>query len=230
MPLTVKPRRRRSGPYVLHLSVQDGRLVFDIRRDNDTPLADHRPGARPFRRLMKDYQLLVDSHIKAVEEGREARIQAIDMGRRGLHNEGADADARTARRQDRHRLRHRAPAVHAGLRAAPEGLSSDADRRRPLSHRLGGSATTAGRCASSTRRSCPGRWRSLRLTDVAQAAHAIRSMQVRGAPLIGAVAAYGLCLALRAGSVHRRRWSATRRCWPRRGRPRSTCAGRWSGC
>ena len=38
----------------------------------------------PFRRLVKDYQLLVDSHIKAVEEGRAERIQAIDMGRRGL--------------------------------------------------------------------------------------------------------------------------------------------------
>ena len=44
----------------------------------------------PFRGLIKDYQLLVESHIKAVEEGREARIQAIDMGRRGLHNEGAN--------------------------------------------------------------------------------------------------------------------------------------------
>jgi uncharacterized protein (UPF0262 family) len=43
----------------------------------------------PFRGLVKDYQLLVDSHIKAVDEGREARIQAIDMGRRGLHDEGA---------------------------------------------------------------------------------------------------------------------------------------------
>ena len=41
------------------------------------------------RRLVKDYQLLVDSHIKAVEEGRSDRIQAIDMGRRGLHDEGA---------------------------------------------------------------------------------------------------------------------------------------------
>ena len=42
-----------------------------------------------FARLVKDYQLLVDSHIKAVEEGRSDRIQAIDMGRRGLHDEGA---------------------------------------------------------------------------------------------------------------------------------------------
>ena len=43
----------------------------------------------PFRGIIKDYQMLVESHMKAVEEGREQRIQAIDMGRRGLHNEGA---------------------------------------------------------------------------------------------------------------------------------------------
>ena len=62
----------------------------------------------------------------------------------------------------------------------------------------------------------------LRLTDVAQAAHAIRTMQVRGAPLIGAVAAYGLCLALRADAVDRRdgaRRGAAGRDPPDRGQP-----------
>ena len=44
----------------------------------------------PFRRLIKDYQLLVESYAHAVQDGREASIQAIDMGRRGLHNEGAE--------------------------------------------------------------------------------------------------------------------------------------------
>jgi uncharacterized protein (UPF0262 family) len=79
-----------SGPYALHLSIQEGRLVFDIRDIGDQPLTAIGLALGPFRRLVKDYQLLVDSHIKAVEEGREARIQAIDMGRRGLHNEGAE--------------------------------------------------------------------------------------------------------------------------------------------
>jgi uncharacterized protein (UPF0262 family) len=78
-----------SGPYVLHLSIQEGRLAFDIRDADDAPLAAILLALGPFRALIKDYQLLVDSHAKAVEEGREARIQAIDMGRRGLHNEGA---------------------------------------------------------------------------------------------------------------------------------------------
>lgn len=79
-----------TGPYVLHISVQEGRLVFDIRDLADKPLTALLLALGPFRGLIKDYQLLVDSHIKAVEEGREARIQAIDMGRRGLHNEGAE--------------------------------------------------------------------------------------------------------------------------------------------
>jgi uncharacterized protein (UPF0262 family) len=89
VPLTVKPGVPADGPYVLHLAVQGGRLVFDVRHGDDTPLAAVGLALGPFRRLVKDYQLLVDSHIKAVEEGRSDRIQAIDMGRRGLHDEGA---------------------------------------------------------------------------------------------------------------------------------------------
>jgi uncharacterized protein (UPF0262 family) len=78
------------GPYALHLSIQEGRLIFDIRDIEGAPLTAVGLALGPFRRLVKDYQMLVDSHIKAVEEGREQRIQAIDMGRRGLHNEGAE--------------------------------------------------------------------------------------------------------------------------------------------
>jgi uncharacterized protein (UPF0262 family) len=78
------------GPFVLYLSIREGRLLFDVRDRAEAPLTAIGLALGPFRRLVKDYQLLVDSHIKAVEEGREARIQAIDMGRRGLHNEGAD--------------------------------------------------------------------------------------------------------------------------------------------
>ena len=77
------------GPYALHLAVQEGRLAFDIRRVDDRPLVIVALALGPFRGLIKDYQLLVDSHMQAVQEGREARIQAIDMGRRALHNEGA---------------------------------------------------------------------------------------------------------------------------------------------
>jgi uncharacterized protein (UPF0262 family) len=74
---------------IVHLSVQDGRLVFDIRDAEDKPVVAVLLAMGPFKMLVKDYQMLLDSYASAVAEGREAKIQAIDMGRRGLHNEGA---------------------------------------------------------------------------------------------------------------------------------------------
>jgi uncharacterized protein (UPF0262 family) len=99
----------RVGPFILHLSIVEGRLVFDVRDADNVPVTAIGLALGPFRRLIKDYQLLVDSYAHAVQEGREASIQAIDMGRRGLHNDGAtlmiqrleqrvDIDFETARR------------------------------------------------------------------------------------------------------------------------------------
>ncbi len=78
-------------PFALRLAVRDGRLVFDIRDGaDDRPLRAIALALGPFRRLIKDYQMVVEGHERAVAEHQgEARIQAIDMGRRGLHNEGA---------------------------------------------------------------------------------------------------------------------------------------------
>ena len=78
------------GPFVLHLAIAEGRLVFDIRDQDDQKLIAHVLALGPFRSLIKDYQMLVDSYLISVHEGFEERIQAIDMGRRGLHNEGAE--------------------------------------------------------------------------------------------------------------------------------------------
>lgn len=75
---------------ILHLSIQQGRLVLDIRDAEDKPVQAVMLAMGPFKMLIKDYQMLLDSYAQAVAEGREARIQAIDMGRRGLHNEGAE--------------------------------------------------------------------------------------------------------------------------------------------
>jgi uncharacterized protein (UPF0262 family) len=79
------------GPYGLLLCVREGRLVFDIRDAADAPLHALVLALGPFRRLIKDYHMVVQSHEQAVTEGRnDSAIQAIDMGRRGLHNEGAE--------------------------------------------------------------------------------------------------------------------------------------------
>ena len=90
IPLVARRASNGDGPYALHLAIRDGRLLLDIRHDDDVPIAAVGLALGPFRSLIKDYQLLVDSHIHAVQEGRMERVQAIDMGRRGLHNEGAE--------------------------------------------------------------------------------------------------------------------------------------------
>ncbi len=83
------------GPYALHLALREGRLIFDIRDTTDQPLHALVLALGPFQRLIKDYRMVVESHERAVTEGcNEASIQAIDMGRRGLHNEGAELLAR----------------------------------------------------------------------------------------------------------------------------------------
>ena len=79
------------GPFSLTLTLREGRLTFDIRDAQDQALRAIILALGPFRRLIKDYIMVVESHELAVVSGDgEARLQAIDMGRRGLHNEGAE--------------------------------------------------------------------------------------------------------------------------------------------
>ncbi|SHJ62839.1 Uncharacterized protein, UPF0262 family [Roseomonas rosea] len=85
------PQDLPPGPYVLHLELRDGRLLLDVRDAGNTPLHAYLLALGPFRRLIKDYQMVIEGHEQAVTEGAaDARIQAIDMGRRGLHNEAAE--------------------------------------------------------------------------------------------------------------------------------------------
>jgi uncharacterized protein (UPF0262 family) len=85
-----QPKGLGTGPFALAIAVREGRLILDIRDDAERPLHALVLALGPFRRLIKDYHMVVESHERAVAEGgAEARIQAIDMGRRGLHNEGA---------------------------------------------------------------------------------------------------------------------------------------------
>ncbi len=78
------------GPYMLHLSISENRLVFDIRREDGTPLMAHLLSLTPLRRIVKDYFLICDSYYKAIRTATPSQIEAIDMGRRGLHNEGSE--------------------------------------------------------------------------------------------------------------------------------------------
>jgi uncharacterized protein (UPF0262 family) len=78
-----------SGPYRLVLGIAEKRLIFDVRDADDRPLIAHALSLTPFRRLVKDYFLICESYYEAIKSGSPSRIEAIDAGRRSLHDEGS---------------------------------------------------------------------------------------------------------------------------------------------
>jgi uncharacterized protein (UPF0262 family) len=78
------------GPYCLKLQLAGNRLIFDIRTEDDHPVVAHHLSLTPFRRLVKDYFLVCESYYHAIGTATPSQIEAIDMGRRGLHDEGSE--------------------------------------------------------------------------------------------------------------------------------------------
>ncbi len=100
---------QEGGPYALNIALMDAKLVFDVRDVVGAPVVTHILSLTPFRRILKDYFMICESYYAAIRHATPSRIEAIDMGRRGLHNEGAqllaerlkgkiDTDQDTARR------------------------------------------------------------------------------------------------------------------------------------
>ena len=78
-----------NGPFTLHLGITGNRLMFDIRREDGTPVVAHLLSLTPFRRIVKDYFMICDSYYQAIRTATPDKIEAIDMGRRGIHDEGS---------------------------------------------------------------------------------------------------------------------------------------------
>ncbi|MDA8232704.1 MAG: UPF0262 family protein [Magnetospirillum sp.] len=79
-----------TGPYNLHLSAEENRLLFDIRSEGGEPLSQVALPLRQFQSIVKDYFLVCESYYNAIRKSAPSHIEAIDMGRRGLHNEGSE--------------------------------------------------------------------------------------------------------------------------------------------
>jgi uncharacterized protein (UPF0262 family) len=103
------PAGDHPGPYKLYLSAEESRLIFDIRAADDAELTRVPLALQPFRGIVKDYFKVCESYYSAIKTATPSRIEAIDMGRRGLHDEGSrilkselagriDIDHDTARR------------------------------------------------------------------------------------------------------------------------------------
>ncbi len=77
------------GPYVLHLSMVERKLVFDIRLEDGTKVHAFILSVSPFRGIIRDYFMICESYYSAIKTQTPHQIEAIDMARRGIHNEGS---------------------------------------------------------------------------------------------------------------------------------------------
>lgn len=78
-----------AGPYRITLSVEEGRLRLDIKREDDSLLETLILGLARFRRPIKDYFAICDSYFQAIRQATPAQIETIDMARRGIHDDAA---------------------------------------------------------------------------------------------------------------------------------------------
>ncbi|TWF53290.1 UPF0262 family protein [Neorhizobium alkalisoli] len=84
-----EPFGHEGGPYRLKLSLAETKLVLGITTDDGETVATHILSLTPFRRIIKDYFMICESYYEAIKSSTPSRIEAIDMGRRGMHNEGS---------------------------------------------------------------------------------------------------------------------------------------------
>lgn len=78
------------GPFHLHLALEENRLVLDLRSVEDQPFERIMLPLSPFRSIVKDYFLVCETYYNAIRTASPSRIEAIDMGRRAIHNEGSE--------------------------------------------------------------------------------------------------------------------------------------------
>ena len=84
------PKGHEGGPYNLVLSLEDNRLVFDVSDQEGQPVSRFSLSLKPLRQVVKDYFLVCESYYSAIKTAPPSQIEAIDMGRRSLHNEGSE--------------------------------------------------------------------------------------------------------------------------------------------
>jgi len=83
------PVGHSGGPYTLGLSITGNRLAFDIRTEDGVPVVAHLLSLSPLRRIVKDYYTVCDSYYQAIRTATPDKIEALDMGRRAIHNDGS---------------------------------------------------------------------------------------------------------------------------------------------
>lgn len=85
-----RPESSPGGPYKLVLSIEEGRLILDIRLEDESPHGRVMLSLTPFRRVVKDYFLICESYFKAIRDAPPSQIETLDTSRRSVHDEGSE--------------------------------------------------------------------------------------------------------------------------------------------
>jgi len=85
-----EPRCMKSGPYNVGLAIEDGKLVLDVHSPKQEKHAKVVLSVAPLRGIIRDYFMIFESYQNAISSANPCKIEAIDMGRRGVHNEGSE--------------------------------------------------------------------------------------------------------------------------------------------
>jgi uncharacterized protein (UPF0262 family) len=85
-----RPTGVEAGPYRLRIAVSENRLLLAISTEDQRHLRDIVLSLTPLRKVVKDYFMICDSYYAAIRKLSPSQIEALDMGRRGLHNEGSE--------------------------------------------------------------------------------------------------------------------------------------------
>ena len=127
-------RVKAKGPFALHVSIIGNSIVLDVRHpETYEPIAAHYLSLTPFRRLIRDYFRIRDSYYEAIKTSSPFQIEAVDMARRGIHNEAAEL-LRTRLENKLILTQHGAAAVH--LICAVKPYASRIDEREHVAHRV----------------------------------------------------------------------------------------------
>lgn len=85
------PADGAEGPFLVKLAIRETRLVMDLRDQADTEdLGQIILPIGSLRRVIKDYFNVCQSYFEAIKQSGPGQIEALDMGRRGLHDEGSE--------------------------------------------------------------------------------------------------------------------------------------------
>ena len=79
-----------AGVFSLHLSIEENRLLFDIRDEDDSPMQTVTLALTPFRDVVREYFMICESYFQAIKTATPSRIETIDMARRGIHDQGSE--------------------------------------------------------------------------------------------------------------------------------------------